>query len=123
MSPMPAKPTHFPAQLRYAADHFCRGILDATLVERARGFDYRVIGRGFLDAMRTRSRGRAFVTEKQNPNFILLGPIAKALPQARLLHMRRDPADTCSRICGPCSQRKLRIRTIRSRWPIAQGLS
>lgn len=85
----------FPAQLRYAADHFCRGIVDTALVERARGFDYRVIGRGFLDAMRTRSRGRAFVTEKQNPNFILLGPIAKALPQARLLHMRRDPADTC----------------------------
>ncbi|MEQ1512271.1 MAG: sulfotransferase [Lysobacteraceae bacterium] len=85
----------FSAQLRYAADHFCRGIADRTLVERARGFDYPAIGRGFLDAMRTRGRGRAFVTEKQNPNFILLGPIAKALPQARLLHMRRDPADTC----------------------------
>ncbi len=83
----------FPAQLRYAADHFCRGIIDGTIVDRAPGFDYGAIGRGFLDAMRT--RGRSFVTEKQNPNFILLGPIAKALPHARLLHMRRDPADTC----------------------------
>lgn len=85
----------FSAQLRVAADHFCRVIADQTIVERARGFDYGVIGRGFLDSMRPRSRGRAFVTEKQNPNFILIGPIAKALPQARLLHMRRDPADTC----------------------------
>ena len=85
----------FSAQLRYAADHFCRVIADQTIVERAHGFDYRMIGRGFLDSMRPRTRGRAFVTEKQNPNFILLGPIAKALPQARLLHMRRDPADTC----------------------------
>ena len=85
----------FSAELRYAADHFCRGIVDQTIVDRARGFDYGAIGRRFLDAMRIRSRGRAFISEKQNPNFILLGPIAKALPQARLLHMRRDPADTC----------------------------
>jgi tetratricopeptide (TPR) repeat protein len=85
----------FSAQLRFAADHFCRVIADQTIVERARGFDYGAIGCGFLDAMRPYSRGRAFVTEKQNPNFILLGPIAKALPRARLLHMRRDAADTC----------------------------
>ena len=85
----------FSAQLRYAADHFCNVIADQTIVDGARAFDYGAIGRGFLDAMRSRSRGRAFVTEKQNPNFVLLGPIAKALPQARLLHMRRDPADTC----------------------------
>lgn len=85
----------FSAQLRYAADHFCRVIADGTIAERASGFDYGAIGRGFLDAMRSRANGRAFVTEKQNPNFVLLGPIAKALPQARLLHMRRDPVDTC----------------------------
>jgi hypothetical protein len=85
----------FSAQLRYAADHFCRLVADTTIAERAPGFDYAAVGRGFLDAMRARSRGRGFVTEKQNPNFVLLGPIAKALPQAKLLHMRRDPADTC----------------------------
>ncbi len=85
----------FSAQLCLAADHFCGVITDPTIVERADTFDYPAIGRGFLEAMRARSRDRAFVTEKMNPNFILLGPIAKALPQARLLHMRRDPADTC----------------------------
>jgi len=85
----------FSAQLRFAADHYCAVVADGTIAERAAGFDYAAIGRGFLDAMRSRSRGRAFITEKLNPNFIVLGPIAKALPQARLLHMRRDPADTC----------------------------
>lgn len=85
----------FSAQMRYAADHFCNVVADQTIVDGAHGFDYGAIGRGFVDGMRSRSRGRAFVTEKQNPNFMLLGPIAKALPQARLLHMRRDPADTC----------------------------
>jgi hypothetical protein len=85
----------FSAQLRLAADHVCTVIADTVIAERARDFDYTAIGRGFIEAMRGRSRGRRFVTEKQNPNFILLGPIAKALPRARLLHMRRDPADTC----------------------------
>ncbi|TXH74670.1 MAG: sulfotransferase [Lysobacteraceae bacterium] len=85
----------FSAQLRIAADHGCNVIADQVIVDRARGYDYRAIGAGFLDSMTVRSHGRRFVTEKMNPNFILLGPIAKALPQARLLHMRRNPADTC----------------------------
>lgn len=86
---------HFSAQLRYAGDHFCNTIIDTPLVEAMPGMDYAEVGRGFLDAMRVFGRSRRFVTEKMNPNFILLGPIARALPQARLLHMRRDAADTC----------------------------
>ena len=39
----------FSAQLRYAADHFDHTIIDETILERARDFDYRMIGRGFLD--------------------------------------------------------------------------
>lgn len=85
----------FSAQLRHAADHYCPVVADGVIAERAQGFDYPAIGRGFLDAMRVRARGRRFITEKLNPNFVVLGPIAKALPQARLLHMRREPADTC----------------------------
>lgn len=85
----------FTAQLREASDHFCRTVVDPVIVERAPGFDYPAIGQGFIESMRWRSRGKPYITEKLNPNFIVLGPIAKALPQARLLHMRRDPADTC----------------------------
>lgn len=85
----------FSAQTRHAADHFCNVVTDGVIVSRAQGFDYRAIGRGFLDAIRTRGEVRGFVTEKQNPNFTLLGPIAKALPHAKLVHMKRDPVDTC----------------------------
>ncbi len=85
----------FSAQLRLASDHFCATTADEAMLAPAAGFDYPAIGRGFLDAIRWRAGGRPFITEKLNANFILSGPIAKALPQARLLHMRRDPADTC----------------------------
>jgi hypothetical protein len=35
------------------------------------------------------------LTEKLPSNFLLAGIIAHALPEARILHMRRDPVDTC----------------------------
>lgn len=85
----------FTVQMRLAADHFCDGTADLELIERSGASDFQTIGRGFLDAMRWRAKGKRFITEKLNPNFILAGQIAKALPQARLLHMQRDAADTC----------------------------
>lgn len=85
----------FTSQLRLVTDHFCDGVADATLVERSQSTAPAEVGRLFLDAIRWRARGLPFITEKLNPNFILLGQIAEAMPAARLLHMRRDPVDTC----------------------------
>jgi tetratricopeptide (TPR) repeat protein len=87
--------TTFPAQLRWAADYFGEGPISPPIVERAAGFDYPAIGRGFLDAMRWRARDKRYLTEKYNPNFAVVGLIARALPQARVLDVRRDAADTC----------------------------
>lgn len=85
----------FSAQLRAATDHFASGVADLTVLERCRSADLRTAGRLFLDAMRWRARGRPYVTEKLNPNFLVFGQIANALPNARVIHMRRDPIDTC----------------------------
>ncbi len=85
----------FPAQLRYAADRFGDGVISAEIAARIPSLDYPAIGHGFLDAMRWRARGKPFVTEKLNPNFAIVGLILRALPQARIVDMRRDPADTC----------------------------
>lgn len=85
----------FTAQLRWGADHFCTGVADAALVEASPRVDFDTVGRRYLDAVAWRSRGCPYVTEKLNPNFVLLGQIASALPHARLVHIRRDAADTC----------------------------
>lgn len=88
--------THvFTAQLCHATDHLCRQTSDEVLAARAADADHAGVGRGFLEMMRRRSAGKPFLTEKQNPNFMLAGAIAKALPHARILHMRRSPVDTC----------------------------
>lgn len=85
----------FAAGMRHAANHFCGTVLDERIAERLGSLDYREVAGEFVREMEWRVSGRPFITEKLNPNFMLLGPIARALPHARLLHMRRDPIDTC----------------------------
>ena len=85
----------FTAQLDVACDHKIAGALDATTLERVAGADFAAIGAGFIDASRWRARGRPFLTEKLPANLLNAGLIAKALPQAKLVRVVRDPMDTC----------------------------
>jgi tetratricopeptide (TPR) repeat protein len=47
---------------------------------------------GLLDALDT---GAAHVIDKMPANFLALGLIHAAVPQARIIHLRRHPIDTC----------------------------
>lgn len=85
----------FTAQLKIATDHKCTQAVDLEAVEALEHADFDAIGRGFIDASRWRTRGKPFLTEKLPPNLLNAGFIAKALPNARILHMVRDPIDTC----------------------------
>ncbi|TWI06328.1 Tfp pilus assembly protein PilF [Luteimonas cucumeris] len=85
----------FTSQMRNATDHHCRGVIDATIVERARGIDYAAVGAGYLKGMEWRLGKEPCFTDKLPSNFLNAGFICRALPQARLLHMVRDPIETC----------------------------
>lgn len=85
----------FTSQMRYATDHHCRGVIDATIVERARGLDFGAVGAGYLKGMQWRLGAERCFTDKLPSNFLNAGFICRALPQARLLHMARDPVETC----------------------------
>jgi tetratricopeptide (TPR) repeat protein len=85
----------FTTQMRYAADHHCRGVIDMTIVQRARGADFGAIGSGYLDSIEWRLGRERFFTDKLPSNFLNLGFICQALPHARILHMTRDPVETC----------------------------
>lgn len=95
----------FAAQLRLAADHHCPTEVDLRIVEASDRFDYAAIGKGYMDSVEWRRRGRRFVTDKLASNFLNLGFILRALPHARILHMSRDPMETCfSNLREPFSQ-------------------
>ena len=85
----------FHAQLELAVDHGVPTGLDAELAGRVLGADFDAIARGYASSARWLSRGHPFFTEKLPQNFLNLGFIAKAMPQARFLHLVRDPMDTC----------------------------
>lgn len=85
----------FTAQMRYATDHHCRGVIDSTIVARAPDVDFAAVGAGYLEKTQWRTNGRPFFTDKLPSNFLNLGFIHRALPQAKILHMVRDPMDTC----------------------------
>lgn len=82
-------------QMRFACDYRCRGVLDAELVERSKQADFGLVRDRYFAASNWRAKGRAFMTEKLPSNFLNTGFIAKALPEARILHMVRNPIDTC----------------------------
>lgn len=83
----------FTTQMRLATDHHCRGVIDATIVERAPMADFAEIGRGYLAKMEWRlGRERCF-TDKLPSNFLNIGFICRALPQAKILRMVRDPVE------------------------------
>jgi hypothetical protein len=85
----------FTSAMRYATDHHCRGVIDTTVVDRAHHADLPGAGQRYLDGIAWRLQGEDFFTDKLPSNFLNIGFIAPALPQARILHMVRDPVETC----------------------------
>ncbi len=85
----------FTSQLRLAADHHCPTEVDLAIVEASADFDYAAIGRGYADSVAWRLGGKRFLTDKLPSNFLNIGFILRALPNAKILHMLRDPMETC----------------------------
>ncbi|MGH8212248.1 MAG: tetratricopeptide repeat-containing sulfotransferase family protein, partial [Rhodanobacteraceae bacterium] len=85
----------FPKQLRRAANVYGHFIVDDEVMERAAALDYEEIGKRYLAQSQWRAAGWSFYVDKLPSNFMLAGMIHKALPNARILHMRRDPMDVC----------------------------
>jgi len=65
----------------------------AELVQRSALMDLRPLGEAYC---RTLQDGPALrVVDKTPNNFLYLGLVAAALPQARIVHLRRNPMDAC----------------------------
>ena len=59
------------------------------------GEDCRTIGQAYLGSLPGDGPGRRRVTDKWVDNFMHLGLIHACLPNATIIHCRRDPRDTC----------------------------
>lgn len=85
----------FTSAMRQACDHYCKGALDLEIVRRASNLDFSGVGDHYLADLAWRLGDERCFVDKQPSNFLNTGFICQALPQAKILHMVRDPVETC----------------------------
>jgi tetratricopeptide (TPR) repeat protein len=85
----------FPAQLRWVLGRHFPGPSDAEVVAKAKEIDFGLLGIRYLDQVSWRADGKPYLVDKLPSNFLNVGFIRRALPQAKILHITRDPMDTC----------------------------
>ena len=69
--------------------------LDESIGEYVARLDPALLGGRYLAKTAWRAEGSAFYVDKHPMNFQWCGAILKALPHAKIIHLRRHPLDTC----------------------------
>ena len=65
------------------------------LIAASAQLDFKALGEEYLRRTRPRTGQTPFFTDKLPLNYLYLGLIARALPQARIVHVTRGPMATC----------------------------
>lgn len=87
--------TDFGKQLRWAANRLGASLLDEPLIEATAQIDCVALGQRYMQQASWHARNKGYFVDKQPANFWLTGLIRLALPQAKIIHLRRAPLDVC----------------------------
>lgn len=85
----------FNCQMRWCCDRLGGPQPDLALVQSAASLDPAQLGRRYLEHTAWRTGGKSHFIDKLPANYLVAGLIAAALPQARIVHMVREPMDSC----------------------------
>lgn len=86
---------NFGVALKHASGSRTPFLLDVDTVTRAQQLDWRSLGEEYLVSTRPSTGNTSRFIDKLPHNFLYLGWIARALPNAKIVCLRRDPLDTC----------------------------
>ncbi len=86
---------NFPQTVKHLSNSPSREILDIETLTRASQLDAAKLGAAYIDSTRPRTGHTPHFIDKLPLNFLYLGLIKLALPNAKLICLRRDPMDTC----------------------------
>jgi len=70
-------------------------LLDQDTVERCKQVELKQLGANYLASTRPATGSKRHFIDKLPHNFLYVGFIANALPNAKIICLRRDPVDTC----------------------------
>lgn len=65
------------------------------LIEKSARLDFAALGDQYRSSTTGRGLKAPVLVDKTPSNFLYLGLIARAMPEARIVHLRRHPLDTC----------------------------
>ncbi len=85
----------FTAQMSWEADRFLTKPLSAAGLNAAARIDFTDLGRGYLQRTEWRAKGASMLIDKLPNNVLHAGFIHRALPEARIICVRRNPMDSC----------------------------
>lgn len=85
----------FASALSWESDHFFAGADDPRSVAKLSGVDFASVGQRYLQRTARHRGARAFVIDKNPANFLNAGFIARALPEAKIICLVRNPMDAC----------------------------
>lgn len=85
----------FDAAFSEVSDHFYKGGLKESRWDALQEVDLAQVGARYIERLMPMVGGRRFFIDKNPQNFFNVGLVLRALPQARVICVRRDPMDAC----------------------------
>ena len=85
----------FPLQLSWETGRFHGEYLGPKSLEACAEVDFESVGKGYLDRTRWRAEGKRYLIDKLPNNVMHAGFIHMALPNAKIICMRRERKDSC----------------------------
>jgi Tfp pilus assembly protein PilF len=87
--------TNFALVLKRQARTSSRMVLDPETLAAADDIDLAQVGAGYIESTRPRTGHTPHFIDKMPLNFLYAGLIHRALPNAKIIALRRNPLDTC----------------------------
>ena len=69
--------------------------LSKSLIKQTTQIDHKKLGEKYIEQVQGRTQSHPYVTDKLPINFYYIGLIRQALPHAKIIHLKRNPMDTC----------------------------
>jgi tetratricopeptide (TPR) repeat protein len=86
---------NFPLQVKRLTHSTATGLLDLETLEKSPQLDMAQLGSAYIESTRPRTGHTPHFIDKLPLNYMFLGLIRLALPNAKFVCLRRDPMDTC----------------------------